>query len=42
MNPPTSPRREVERMRGAILAWLFPVSGTVVLLIAFLLALFAR
>ncbi len=36
------PRRKGERIRAAILAWLFPISGTAVLLIAFLLAMFAK
>lgn len=35
-------RRQGDRIRQTILAWLFPLSGTLVLLIAFIVALFAR
>jgi hypothetical protein len=39
---PPSPRRRGDRIRQTLLAWLFPLSGTLVLLIAFLMALFAK
>jgi hypothetical protein len=42
MSMPESPRRRGDRIRQTILAWLFPLSGTLILLIAFVLALFAR
>ena len=35
-------RRDWGRLRQRILDWMFPIGGTVVLLIAFLVALFAR
>jgi hypothetical protein len=42
MSAPQSPRRRGDLIRQTILAWLFPLSGTLILLIAFLLALFAH
>lgn len=42
MNRPESPRRRSDRIRQIIMTWLFPLSGTLILLIAFVLALFAR
>ncbi len=39
---PETPRQRGDRIRQAILAWLFPLSGTVILLLAFVLALFAK
>ncbi len=39
---PEGPRRRAARIRETILHWMFPIGGTVVLLIAFLVALFAR
>jgi hypothetical protein len=42
MKAPESPRRRGDRIRQTILEWLFPLSGTLILLIAFVLALFAR
>jgi len=35
-------RRRADRLRLRILDWMFPIGGTAVLLIAFLVALFAR
>jgi hypothetical protein len=35
-------RRRADRLRQRILEWMFPIGGTVVLLIAFLVALLAR
>ena len=37
-----SPRRRNDKLREIILTWMFPIGGTVVLLIAFLVALFAH
>ncbi len=45
MSPPDRPKTphgRAARFREAILHWMFPIGGTVVLLIAFLVALFAR
>ena len=39
---PETPRQRGDRIRQIILAWLFPLSGTVILLLAFALALFAK
>ncbi len=39
---PEGPNRRAARIRETILHWMFPIGGTVVLLIAFLVALFAR
>ncbi|MDB5460115.1 MAG: hypothetical protein JWO72_1856 [Caulobacteraceae bacterium] len=39
MSPPQSPRRRNDRLRQTILNWLFPFGGTVVLLIAFIVAI---
>jgi hypothetical protein len=37
-----NPRRRNDRLRETILTWMFPIGGTVALLIAFLVALFAH
>jgi len=42
MAKPESPRRRGDRVRQTILEWLFPIGGTVVLLIAVLVAIFWR
>jgi hypothetical protein len=35
-------RRRADRIRQTILHWVFPIGGTITLLIAFLVAVFAR
>lgn len=35
-------RRRWDRLRQTILEWMFPIGGTIVLLAAFVVALFAR
>ena len=42
MANPESPRRRGDRVRQTILEWMFPIGGTVVLLIAVLVAIFRR
>jgi hypothetical protein len=39
---PKTPHGRAARRRQLILEWMFPIGGTFVLLIAFLVALFAR